>query len=262
MTTSHPFSLKDQIVLITGATSGIGEACAAHFAAQKSKILICGRRVERLKSLAQALKKDFKVDAHYFTLDVTDKAAVEKTLQNLPAEWLDISVLVNNAGLAKGFEKLQEGKTEDWEMMIDTNIKGLLYVTRQILPGMIQRNKGHVINIGSIVGHEVYSKGAVYASTKHAVNAISRSLRLDLLGTMVRVSEVNPGMVETEFSLVRFSGDSKQAKTVYQGMTPLTADDVADAVVYCASRPPHVNINELIIVPTDQAGVTTVNRRE
>jgi 3-hydroxy acid dehydrogenase/malonic semialdehyde reductase len=255
------YLLANKIVFITGATSGIGKACAEHFAAQQSKILICGRRSNRLQKLAKELKDSFDADVHYFQLDVTDKNAVEQRIQSLPLKWQKIDILINNAGLARGLEKLYEGSTQDWNEMIDTNIKGLLYVTRQVLPEMVTRNSGHIINIGSIAGHEVYVNGAVYAGTKHGVNAITRALRLDLLGTKIRVTTVDPGMVETEFSLVRFNGDQKRADTVYKGMRALTANDIANAVIYCASCPLHVNISELIIMPTDQASVSAVNRR-
>ncbi|KPJ67775.1 MAG: short-chain dehydrogenase [Coxiella sp. DG_40] len=254
------YSLANKIVFITGATSGIGKACAEHFAARRSKILICGRRLDRLEKLANEIKDSFNVDIHYFQLDVTDKNAVEQQIQSLPLKWQKIDILVNNAGLARGLAKLYEGSIQDWEEMIDTNVKGLLYVTRRVLPGMVTRNSGHIINIGSIAGHEVYANGSVYAGTKHGVNAITRALRLDLLATKIRVTTVDPGMVDTEFSLVRFRGDQNRAETVYKGMKPLTADDIANAVIYCASCPPHVNISEMIIMPTDQASVTAVNR--
>jgi 3-hydroxy acid dehydrogenase/malonic semialdehyde reductase len=257
---NNKYSLANKIVFITGATSGIGKACAEHFASQQSKILICGRRLDRLQKLAEELKDSFNTNVHYFQLDVTDKNSVEQCIRSLPLEWQKIDILVNNAGLARGLAKLHEGSIQDWEEMIDTNVKGLLYVTRRVLPGMVTRNSGHIINIGSIASHEVYANGCVYAGTKHGVNAITRALRLDLSGTKIRVTTIDPGMVETEFSLVRFRGDQDRADTVYKGMKPLTANDIANAVLYCASCPPHVNISELIIMPTDQASVTAVNR--
>ncbi|HEX8430982.1 MAG TPA: SDR family NAD(P)-dependent oxidoreductase, partial [Longimicrobium sp.] len=194
-------------------------------------------------------------------LDVRDSAAVASTLGALPAEWAEIDVLVNNAGLGRGMEKVQEGSTEGWDEMVDTNVKGLLYVTRAVTPGMVARGRGHVVNIGSVAGHEVYPGGAVYCGTKHAVGAITRGMRMDLLGTGVRVTTVDPGMVETEFSVVRFHGDEERAKKVYADMTPLSPADIADAVLWAATRPAHVNIDEIIIKPTDQASVGLVNRR-
>jgi 3-hydroxy acid dehydrogenase/malonic semialdehyde reductase len=192
---------------------------------------------------------------------VRDQPAVECAVSGLPSEWSAIEVLVNNAGLSRGLDKLHEGKLDDWEEMIDANIKGLLYVSRAVIPGMVKRGRGHIINIGSIAGYEVYPGGNVYCATKFAVRALSKGLRIDLNGTPLRVSEVAPGMVETEFSMVRFHGDKERAGKVYQGLTPLSPDDIADAVVYCATRPPHVNISEMIVMPTDQASPTIVYRR-
>lgn len=191
-----------------------------------------------------------------------DRAAVEAALGGLPAGWREVDVLVNNAGLGRGLDPLPEGDPDGWDEMVDTNVKGLLYVTRAVTPGMVARRRGHVVNLGSIAGHQVYPGGAVYCSTKHAVKAITRGLRMDLHGTGVRVSTVDPGMVETEFSVVRFGGDRERADRVYAGMQPLTADDVADAVLWCATRPPHVNVDEVILMPTDQASATMVHRRE
>ncbi|MGD9153131.1 MAG: SDR family NAD(P)-dependent oxidoreductase [Gammaproteobacteria bacterium] len=253
--------LTNKTILITGATSGIGEACAHHFAKLNAKILVCARREERLRKLVSELQKKYKVNAKYLTLDIANKKAVIDSFEKLEPEWKNIDILINNAGTARGFQKLHEGKLDDWDAMIDINLKGLLYVTRQVLPGMVARNQGHVINVGSVAGHEVYANGTVYASTKHAVNAITKALRLDLFGTKIRVTTVDPGLVETEFSLVRFKGDQQKAKDFYAGLTPLTADDVADSILYCASCPAHVNISELIIMPTDQANITTVNRK-
>jgi serine 3-dehydrogenase len=193
-------------------------------------------------------------------LDVRDREAVFAAIGGLPAEWAEIDVLVNNAGLGRGTDKLHAGDPDGWDEMVDTNVKGLLYVTRAVSPGMVQRGRGHVINLGSVAGHEVYPGGAVYCSTKHAVGAITRGLRMDLLGTGVRVSTVDPGMVETEFSVVRFGGDAERAASVYRGMTPLTAGDIADTIVWVATRPAHVNIDEIIIKPTDQASATLVHR--
>jgi len=254
-------SLKDKVVLITGASSGIGRSCAKAFAQQGARLILAARRHERLEDLASELDRKLGEDIFFLVFDVRDQPAVERAITELPAGWSDIDVLVNNAGLSRGLDKLYEGKLEDWEEMIDTNIKGLLYVSRAVLPGMVKRGQGHIINIGSIAGYEVYPGGNVYCATKFAVRALSKALRLDLNGTNIRVSEVSPGMVETEFSLVRFRGDKERAAKVYQGLTPLSPDDIADAVVYCASRPPHVNISEVMVMPTAQASATLVHRK-
>jgi len=254
-------SLKDKVVFITGASSGIGRSCARAFADQKAKILICARRAERLEKLAAELKQEFSVPVRHFPLDVRNQPAVEKAVAALPDEWRRIDILVNNAGLSRGLEKLSRGLLGDWEEMIDTNIKGLLYVSRAVLPGMVERGRGHVINIGSIAGHEVYPGGNVYCATKFAVRALTKGLRLDLSDTPIRVSEVAPGMVETEFSLVRFHGDAERADKVYQGLEPLSPDDIAEAAVWCATRPPHVNISEVIVMPTAQASTMLVHRK-
>lgn len=253
--------LKNKIVFITGASSGIGAACAEHFAKAGAKLLLCARRIDALNKIADALREKYQIDIHAFQLDVRNYEQVQKQLNHLPLAWRAIDILINNAGLAAGLETIQEGHVQDWEDMIDTNVKGLLYVTKILMPHMIERNSGHIINIGSIAGHEVYPKGAVYCATKHAVKVLSEGLRMDLFGTKVRVSSIDPGAVETNFSLVRFKGDSKRAKAVYEGMDALTPDDVADAVVYCASRPAHINISEVIIMPTDQASATMVSRK-
>jgi 3-hydroxy acid dehydrogenase/malonic semialdehyde reductase len=245
-------NLKDKVVLITGASSGIGAACAKAFSEAGAKLLLCSRHIDKIVK--------YKTPTHCFKLDVRNLSEVKDALQKLPSEYQKIDILINNAGLAAGLESVQEADVQDWEDMIDTNIKGLLYVTREILPNMVKQNSGHIINIGSISGHEVYQKGAVYCATKHAVNVLSRGLRMDLLGTKVRVSSVDPGMVETNFSNVRFKNDLNRAKSVYENMTPLTPEDIADAVLYCATRPLHVNINEMIVMPTDQACATMVSR--
>lgn len=253
--------LKNKIVFITGASSGIGAACAKQFAAVGAKLLLCARRFDVLNQLAKQLRDEFGVETHTFGLDVQQSVRVTETLKELPDGWRDVDILINNAGLAAGLDPIQEGNPQDWEDMINTNIKGLLYVTREVLPQMVQRNTGHIINIGSIAGHQVYPQGAVYCATKQAVNALSNGLRMDLFGTKIRVSTVDPGAVETSFSEVRFKGDTKRAAAVYEGMQPLRPEDVADAVLYCASRPPHVNISEIIIMPTDQASATMVSRK-
>jgi 3-hydroxy acid dehydrogenase / malonic semialdehyde reductase len=253
-------SLKNKIVVVTGASSGIGRACAYTFAQQGARLILAARRMAQLQSLSQTLKTEFGTDCYLLELDVRDRSHVEATFSSLPDEWQAIDVLVNNAGLSRGLDKLYEGDVNDWEEMIDTNVKGLLYVTRALVPGMVQRNCGHVINIGSIAGHETYPKGNVYCATKAAVRSLTQGLKQDLLGTSVRVSTVDPGLVETEFSQVRFHGDTERAKTVYQDMTPLTAEDIADVVHFCASRAPHVNISEIIVFPTAQSGATLVHR--
>lgn len=251
---------ENKIVLITGASSGIGAACAEQFAMAGAKLLLCARRLELVEALAANLQEKYGVMNHAFQLDVRDSAAVETAINNLPLAWQSVDILINNAGLAAGMDTVHEGDIQDWEAMIDTNVKGLLYMTRAVLQGMVERNEGHIINIGSVAGHTVYPKGAVYCASKFAVDAITHGLRMDLLGKKIRVSTVDPGMVETNFSVVRFKGDDQRADAVYDGMTPLTAEDVADAVFYCATRPAHVNISGIMIMPTDQAAATMVAR--
>ena len=254
-------SLSGYIVLITGASSGIGEACAREFALHGCRVILCARRVVRLERLAAELRGG-GAEVHITPLDVRDRAAVERLVDALPEHWRTIDILVNNAGLSRGLDRVHEGSLDDWEEMIDTNVKGLLYVTRAISPAMVERGRGQIINIGSIAGHEVYPRGNVYCGTKHAVRAITRGMQIDFNGTGVRVSTVDPGMVETEFSVVRFHGDQERAASVYRGVTPLSPADVADAVLYCATRPEHMNIHELLLMPTDQATTTIVNRRQ
>jgi 3-hydroxy acid dehydrogenase / malonic semialdehyde reductase len=250
----------NQIILITGASSGIGAACVKYFAQAGAKLILAARRIEKLQQVVESLNIQ-PANVHLIQLDVRDRIAVESAISHLPAQWSNIDILVNNAGLSRGLDKLHEADFQDWEEMIDTNIKGLLYMTRYVLPGMVQRNKGHIINIGSIAGHQTYPGGNVYCSTKAAVKSISEGLKLDLIGTQVRVTSVDPGMVETEFSNVRFHGDNQRADKVYQGLTPLTPDDIADVIFFCATRPAHVNINEVILMPVDQASATLVNRK-
>ncbi|MEP7218533.1 MAG: SDR family oxidoreductase [Bacteroidota bacterium] len=254
-------NLTDKLVAITGATSGIGKSCAGIFARAGARLLICARRQERLTAMESDLRTLGAADVLAIQLDVRDSRAVASAIDSLTDSWSDIDILVNNAGLSRGLDTIQDGELQDWEEMIDTNIKGLLYVSHAVLPGMIGRGGGHIINIGSIAGHEVYPKGNVYCATKHAVGAITRGMQLDLLGTGVRVSTVDPGLVETEFSVVRFHGDNERASSVYKGYTPLSPDDVAEAVCYCATRPPHVNIQEMILMPTAQASATMVDRK-
>jgi len=253
-------SLKNKIVLITGASSGIGAAAAERFAAAGADLLLCARRHDRVAELAARLSAGHHVNVHPFALDVRDRAAVERTLNALPEGWKRIAVLVNNAGLSRGLDPVHEGKPDDWDEMIDTNVKGLLYVSRTVIPWMVRNGEGHVINIGSVAGHWVYPKGNVYNASKYAVNALSQGMKMDLLGTPVRVTSVDPGLVETEFSVVRFHGDAERAASVYKGMTPLTPDDIADALLWSATRPPHVNVSEIILMPTDQSSPTLVHR--
>ncbi|MGF1537999.1 MAG: SDR family oxidoreductase [Elainellaceae cyanobacterium] len=250
--------MNDKTILITGASSGIGEACARVFAQAGARLILAARRRDRLQALAQT----FAVDTHLLPLDVRDREAVFQAIAALPAEWQAIDILVNNAGLSRGLDKLHEAELQDWEEMIDTNVKGLLYVTRAVVPGMVARSQGHVINLGSIAGHETYPGGSVYCATKSAVMALTEGLKLDLLGTPIRVSSVDPGLVETEFSDVRFRGDGDRAKTVYQNMTPLTPQDIAEIILFCATRPPHVNISDILVVPTDQSSATRVHRQK
>ncbi len=252
--------LSGRTVLITGASAGIGASCARAFAAEGARLILAARRAERLGELADELRGN-GAGVLALEMDVRDAAAVSAAVAGLPAEWSAIDVLVNNAGLGRGMDKLWQGSPADWDEMVDTNVKGLLYVTRAVLPAMVERGHGHVINLGSVAGHEVYPGGAVYCATKHAVGAITRGMRMDVLGTGVRVSTVDPGMVETEFSVIRFHGDRGRADNVYRNMTPLTAADIAETIVWVATRPPHVCIDEIIIKPTDQASATMVHRK-
>ncbi len=249
--------LKNKIALITGASSGIGQACARKFAEQGSKLILAARRIERLEKLQKSLKTDSLI----IELDLQDRKAVSEFIESLPDEWKDIDILVNNAGLGRGLEKLHEGNINGWEEMIDTNIKGLLYISRAVIPGMVKRKKGHIINIGSIAGHQVYPGGNVYCATKHAVNALTQGMRLDLVDTPIRVSTVDPGLVETEFSIVRFYGDKERANNTYKGYKPLEGADVADAVIWIASRPAHVQIAEVTIFPTAQASAMVTHKK-
>lgn len=254
-------SLRGQTVLITGASSGIGAACAQRFAAEPVKLVLVARRLERLQQLAAQLAP-VNPEIHLLQLDVRDRSQVATALETLPLPWASVDILVNNAGLSRGLDKLHQGNIQDWEEMIDTNVKGLLYMTRSLVPGMVERGRGHVINIGSIAGHQTYPQGNVYCASKAAVRAISEGLKQDLLGTPIRVTSVDPGLVETEFSEVRFHGDTTRAKTVYQGLTPLTAADVADVIFFAATRPAHVNLSEILVLPTDQSGATLVHRQQ
>jgi serine 3-dehydrogenase len=254
--------LQNKLVFVTGASSGIGEACARRAAKGGAKLLLCARRTERLEKFANELNSEYDTDVYIFTLDVRKRDAVDKALDELPDQWKAIDVLINNAGLARGLSKLHEGSIDDWEQMIDTNIKGLLYVTRKVVPWMVKRDQGDIVNIGSLAGHEVYPNGNVYCGTKHAVDAITRGLRLDLVGTPLRVCTVDPGLVETEFSVVRFHGDGNKADNVYKGLKPLTAEDIADTIYFCITRPAHIQIAEVILMPTAQRSTVVVHKEE
>jgi len=245
-----------KIALITGATSGIGWATAEFLANEGYDLVICGRREERLQELSDKLS----VKTHCLVFDVREKDAVLAAIDGLPAAWKAIDVLVNNAGNAHGMSKIQDGDIADWDAMIDINVKGLLYVTKAIIPGMVERGSGHVVNIGSVAGKEVYPNGNVYCASKHAVDAVNNGMRLDLNGTGVKVSQVCPGLVETEFSMVRFKGDEDRSKSVYEGFDALKAEDIADVVRFIVTRPAHVNISDTIILAAAQAGSTLVDR--
>ncbi len=254
-------ALQGKTIFITGASSGIGKACAEAFAKEGSRLILAARREDRLLKVGKDLEKKFGIKTKSYKLDVRNQKEVKKTISSFPDDWKKIDILINNAGLARGFSKIYEGDILHWEEMIDTNVKGLLYVTREILPLMIENGSGHVINIGSTAGHEVYLKGNVYCATKFAVNALTQSIRIDVLDKNIKVSTVDPGMVETEFSIVRYSGDNEKAKNTYNGLKPLKAEDVANAVLFCASQPDHVNINEIIITPSVQASSNHVFRK-
>ncbi|NUY81257.1 SDR family NAD(P)-dependent oxidoreductase [Flavobacterium sp. MAH-1] len=245
-------------ILITGATSGIGRACARIFAKNNFKVIICGRRDDRLAELQDELSQ--RTEVHTLLFDVSKKKAVAEAIASLPENFAHIDILINNAGNAHGLDPIQNGDIEDWDQMIDINVKGLLYVSKAVIPGMVDRRKGHIINIGSIAGKEVYTNGNVYCATKHAVDALTKSMLLDLNPYGIKVGAIHPGMVETEFSEVRFKGDTQRAANVYQGLTPLSPDDVADTIHFVVSRPYHINISDLVILPTAQASATVVNR--
>jgi 3-hydroxy acid dehydrogenase/malonic semialdehyde reductase len=249
------------IAFITGATSGIGKASAELFAKNGYSIIITGRRKDRLDTIATHLKSTYKIDVLSLNFDVRNLKEVEAAINSIPDNWKKINVLLNNAGLAVGLNNIQEGNIDDWERMIDTNVKGLLYITRTLAPIMITNGYGHIINIGSVAGKEVYANGNVYCATKHAVDALNKAMRIDLLPHQIKVTAINPGMVETEFSVVRFKGDEERAKNVYKGLQPLLPEDIAETVYWVASRPAHVNINDIIIMPTVQATATTSIRK-
>ena len=252
--------IKGKLILVTGASSGIGEACARRFAAEGANLVLWARRADRLERVAAELGTAHRVSLSVAVVDVRDRPAVNRTAEALVRADRVPDVLINNAGLASGMAKIQDGDPEDWDRMIDTNVKGLLNVTRAILPHMVARRRGHVVNIGSTAGHMTYPMGNVYNATKFGVRALTEGMNLDVAGTPIRVSAVDPGFVETEFSEVRFHGDAERAKAVYQGFTPLTADDVADAIAYVLNLPEHVNILDLVIMPTAQRNVYVVDR--
>jgi NADP-dependent 3-hydroxy acid dehydrogenase YdfG len=248
-----------KIALITGATAGIGEACASLFAQQNYDLILTGRRTERLDTLAKRLVSEYGIRVNILTMDVRIKEEVEK-LETLSEDWKKVDVLINNAGLSQGMDPINSGSTTDWEVMIDTNIKGLLYVTKVVSNWMIQNGSGHIINIGSIAGKETYLNGNVYCATKHAVDSLNKAMRIDLLPHKIKVTAIHPGAVDTEFSEVRFKGDKDRAKKVYDGYEPLHAQDIAETIWFVASRPAHVNINDLLIMPTAQASTSHLLR--
>jgi 3-hydroxy acid dehydrogenase / malonic semialdehyde reductase len=254
-------NLKNKIAFVTGASSGFGKATAYKLAENGMNLIISARRIELIKKTAADIMKKFKVKVLPLKLDVRSYRTVKNTIKKLPAEWRKIEILINNAGLSRGLNKIQDGVLLDWEEMLDTNVKGLLYVTKEIIPLMLANKSGHIVNIGSIAGHEVYVAGNVYCASKHAVDALTKGMRLDLNGTPIKVSTVDPGLAETEFSIVRFRGDEKRAKSVYNGLIPLYADDVADAIEYIVTRKDSVNIAEIIILPKIQASAAVVSRQ-
>ncbi|WP_259070768.1 SDR family oxidoreductase [Mucilaginibacter sp. X4EP1] len=250
-----------KIALITGATSGIGEACAHLFAREHYNLVLTGRREDRLEKLAKKLNTKYNVEVAVSAFDVRDREQTIVNLEALPAKWKKVTVLVNNAGLSQGLDPIQNGSLDDWDTMIDTNIKGLLYVSKVVANWMIASGHGHIVNIGSIAGKEVYANGNVYCATKHAVDALNKGMRIDLLPHGIKVTGIHPGAVETEFSEVRFKGDKDRAKKVYEGFDPLVADDIAETIWFAVSRPAHVNINDMIVMPTAQANAGTIFRK-
>lgn len=250
----------NKIVLISGATAGIGEALAWKFAENNCNLILTGRRADRLEKIKSELSQKFGIDVLTLNFDIRQLAEVEKAVQSIPEDWRKIDILINNAGLAAGVTPIQDGNYDDWERMIDTNVKGLLYLSRTIIPFMKARKKGHIINIGSIAGRQVYPNGNVYCGTKAAVQSITEGMRIDLVPFGIKVTQIAPGAVETEFSLVRFNGDAEAARKVYQGYKPLTAKDIADVTYYTTTLPDHVNINDLLVTPTAQANVYIYNR--
>jgi 3-hydroxy acid dehydrogenase/malonic semialdehyde reductase len=254
--------MNSKIALITGATSGIGAACAHLFAQQGYQLILVGRRSHLLDENASHLKDKYGVEIQTLAADVRDKQAISGALESLPDAWKKVDVLINNAGLSQGLDPIHKGDTDDWDTMIDTNVKGLLYVTKIVSNWMIPHKSGHIINLGSIAGKEVYPNGNVYCATKHAVDALNKGMRIDLLPYNIKVTAIDPGMVETEFSLVRFKGDQERAKSVYKGLEPLHAQDIAEAIWFVVSRPPHVNINDMLIMPTAQASAAITYKEQ
>ena len=253
-------SLRGKTVFITGASAGIGAATALGFAREGARLLLCARRDDKLQERIPALREAGAAEVHVFAMDVQDRDGVQRSLAELPANWKAVDILVNNAGLSRGLNKLWEDDVQNWEEMIDTNIKGLLYVTRAVVPGMVERGSGHVINMGSLAGHGAYPGGHVYCGTKAAERSITDGLRIDLNGTAVRVTSVDPGLVETDFSRVRFHGDEEKAAKVYAGLDPLTPEDVAETIVWAATRPTHVDIQTILMTCTAQANSFVVKR--
>lgn len=254
--------MNKKIAFITGATAGIGEATAYLLAKNGYNLVLCGRRADRLTALQAALKANFGTESHAAVFDIRDKISVQTAIENLPESFKNIDVLVNNAGLASGLATIDKGDLADWDTMIDTNLKGLLYVSRQIIPGMVERKAGYIVNISSIAGKEVYANGNVYCATKFAVDALNKAMRIELSAHPIRVTGIYPGAVETEFSVVRFHGDEARAKAIYQGFDSLQASDIADAIYYVISTPPHVNINELVIMPTAQPVPGIIHKKQ
>ena len=251
----------NKTILITGASSGIGEGCARKFASQGARIILNSRSTEKLESLAQDLKEKYNADCYVMPFDVCDRNSAAAALKALPEEWQSIDVLINNAGLAIGVDKEHEGNPDEWDVMIDTNIKALLSMTRLVVPGMVERGRGHIINIGSIAGDAAYPGGSVYCATKAAVKALSDGLRIDLVDTPLRVTNIKPGLVETNFSVVRFRGDKEKADNVYRGIKPLNGDDIAEVVYFAASAPEHMQVAEILVMPTYQATGTIVSKK-
>ncbi len=253
-------SLKGKIVIVTGASAGIGKACAEYFAAEGAKLILAARRTEHLKILSDSLRNQYGTESVWYQLDVRERDEVKNIVEGLPNEWKSVDILINNAGLSQGLDKIQDGDIDDWERMLDTNVKGLLYVTRAVLPSMLQRGKGHIINISSIAGYSVYPRGNVYCASKFAVRALNEGMLIDTVDTPIKITSVSPGLVDTEFSTVRFKGNKERAATVYKGIDALTADDIAEAVIFCATRPAHANVTELTMLATNQATGAIVHR--
>lgn len=254
--------IMNQIALISGATSGIGEATAHLLAKNNFNLILTGRRKEKLEEVKKEIEKDTGIEVITLNFDIRILNETKNAINSLSPKWKNIDILINNAGLAVGFNKLQEGEVDDWERMIDTNLKGLLYLTRSISPLMIKRGKGHIVNISSIAGKETYPFGNVYCATKHAVQSLTKAMRIDMLEHGIKVSSISPGAVNTEFSLVRFKGDEEKAKQVYKGFTPLFAQDIAETILFIVTRPKHVNIDDMLVMPTDQAFSRDFNKKE